>query len=252
MILGLTKNETYISENKFQFITDFSKHQYVDVNGETHELNFGELTIVERVMLSGYLTYLCKNAGKNKPKHQDVYSLIFNFNERKIKKAPTYYDYFIKDLSKFIAREPYFFSFIHSNFDRIEDDRTFIYRQQLNHSEMELLYSLTFRKQYQSLLTVLYILGISKQNLVSVQLNKVTLANFYSNNITLSKKRVDEIFKTINISSKNKVNYVIKDDTIYFGNGFEIDETEEFASAEKRKYDKIKNEADILANLTRK
>ena len=252
MILNIQRNETYINDNRFQFITDFSKHQYVDVNGETHELNFNELSIIERVMLSGYLTYLCKNYGKNKPKHQDVYSLIFNFNDKKIKKAPTYYDYFIKDLSKFIAREPYFFSFIHSNFDRIENDKTFIYRQQLNHSEMELLYSLTFRKQYQSLLTVLYILGVAKQNTVSTYLNKVPLSNFYSNNITLSKKRINEVFSVINSSSKNQVNFVIKDDIIYFGNGFEVDEANEFASIEKQKFDQTKTEEDILADLIKK
>lgn len=243
----VVKMKTYISENKFQFITDFSRHAYTDVKGEAHELNFGNLSISERIMLSSYLTLLCSN-NADKIKKQNLYNLIFNFNNKKQRKT-SYQDAFIEDISNFIYHQPYYFAFIKSHFKDIENDKTFIYRQQLNHSEMEVLYSLMFQRNYHSLMNVLYIIGVAKQNITTAYLNKLPISNIYPSSPTLGKKRVEEIFEKINLVSKNKVKYKIHDGVVYFGNGFSIDEADEYQSEEKKLFNKMQIENDIINEL---
>lgn len=238
---------TYISENKFQFITDFSKHAYTDVKGNSHELNFNDLTIVERIMLSSYLTFLCSNNEGKKTNRKDLYNLIFNFNNKRQRKT-SYQDPFIEDISNFIARQPYYFAFIKSHYNDIVNDKTFIYRQQLNHSEMDVLYLMKFRRNYHSLMNVLYIIGVAKQNIATTYLNKLPLSNI-SENITYSKKLVEEIFEKINSVSKNEVKYKIVDGIVYFGNGFGIEEDEEYQSNEKQLFNKTQKEESILDEL---
>lgn len=239
--------ETYISKDKFQFITDFSKHMYMDVKGNSYELNFNDLTIAERIMLSSYLTLLCSNSD-GKTNKKDLYNLIFNFNNKTQRKT-SYQDSFIDDLSNFIARQPYYFAFIKSYYNDIENDKTFIYRQQLNHSEMDVLYSLKFQRNYHSLMNVLYIIGVAKQNITTTYLNRLPLLNIYSSSPALGKKRVDEIFNKINAVSKNEVKYKIVDGIVYFGNGFSIDENEEYQSKGKQLFNKIQREESILDEL---
>lgn len=239
--------ETYISKNKFQFITDFGKHAYLDVKGNEHELNFTDLSISERIMLSSYLTFLCCNEDNKLKKKNDLYKLIFDFNDKN-KKKTSYQDAFIEDLSNFIARQPYYFAFIKSHYNEIVNDKTFIYRQQLNHSEMELLYSLKFQRNYHSLMNVLYIIGVAKQNITSAYLNKIPLTNIYSHT-TLAKKRVEEIFTKINSVSSNEVKYTISNGILYFGNGFFIEEDEKYQSIEKQQFNKLQAEEEIINNL---
>lgn len=237
---------TYISRNKFQFITDFSKHAYTDVKGNSHELNFNDLTIAERIMLSSYLTLLCSN-DDGKTNRKDLYNLIFNFNNKKQRKT-SYQDSFIDDLSNFISRQPYYFAFIKSHYKDIENDKTFIYRQQLNHSEMDVLYSLKFQRNYHSLMNVLYIIGVAKQNITTAYLNKIPMSSIYSHS-TIGKKRVEEIFEKINAVSKNEVKYKIVDGMVYFGNGFSIEEDEGYQSNEKQLFNKTQKEESILDEL---
>jgi hypothetical protein len=237
---------TYISRNKFQFITDFSKHAYTDVKGNNYELNFNDLTIAERIMLSSYLTLLCSNED-GKTNKKDLYNLIFNFNNKKQRKT-SYQDSFIDDLSNFISRQPYYFAFIKSHYKDIENDKTFIYRQQLNHSEMDVLYSLKFQRNYHSLMNVLYIIGVAKQNITTAYLNKIPMSSIYSHS-TIGKKRVEEIFEKINAVSKNEVKYKIVDGMVYFGNGFSIEEDEEYQSNEKQLFNKTQKEESILDEL---
>lgn len=239
---------TYISENKFQFITDFSKHAYIDVKGNSYELNFNDLTIVERIMISSYLTFLCSNDEGKKTNKKDLYNFIFNFNNKRQRKT-SYQDSFIEDLSNFIARQPYYFAFIKSHYNDIVNDKTFIYRQQLNHSEMDILYSLKFQRNYHSLMNVLYIIGVAKQNITTTYLNKIPLANIYPSTPALGKKRVEEIFEKINAVSKNEVKYKIVDGMVYFGNGFGIEEDSKYQSVEKQLFDKTQNVESILDEL---
>lgn len=237
---------TYISNNKFQFITDFGKHAYLDVKGNAYELNFNDLSIAERIMLSSYLTFLCCNKD-NKLRKNDLYNLIFDFNGKN-KKKTSYQDAFIEDLSNFIARQPYYFAYVKSHYDEIVNDKTFIYRQQLNHSEMELLYSLKFQRNYHSLMNVLYIIGVAKQNITSAYLNKIPLSNIYSHS-TLAKKRVEEIFSKINSVSAKEVKFKISKGILYFGNGFFIEEDEKYQSTEKQQFNKLQAEEEIISSL---
>ena len=237
----------YIGKNKFQFITDFSKHAAYDTNGNQIIIDFNTLTIYERIMLSSYLTILCDYRSEDK-KMENIYNKIFNFNSEKKYVKTSYHDEFINDLSNYLKKSPEFFHFIKDNFDRIDNEKTFIFRQQLNASEMDLLYSLKFQRSYRSLMNVLYIIGVSKQNIKTEALNKIPLNVFYSNS-TLAKRRVEDIFNKINSVSKNKIKYKIYNNIVYFGNGFEIEEDEEFYSDKKKEVLNQLREKEILDEL---
>lgn len=204
--------KTYVNERNFQFITDFSKY-YMTIEGKEVEIDFGTLTIPERVILSAYLTLKCM--GKNYDDHENYYDIIFNFNNSKNNKT-SYYETFISDLTNMDFKNIYFKPFINEYYNKIENDKTVIYRSQLNASEMNLLYSLKFQRNYYSLMNVLYIIGIAKQNITTSKLNKIELNKFYPTSKSLSIKRVEEIFKKINSVSNKKVNYKIVDDFVYF------------------------------------
>lgn len=216
--------------------------------GNKRELNFGTLSIRERIMLSSYLTYICAKE-KSTINNIDLYNLIFNFNSKNVKPT-SYQDAFIKDLSDFIYTEPYYFAFIKTHFNKIENDKTFIYRSQLNQSEMDILYSLKFQKNYYSLMNVLYIMGVAKQNSVSTALNKLNLTDIYSS-VSMARQRIDFIFKKINSVSTNKINYLIKDGIVYFGNGFNVHLEEKFYSEDKKMFEanaEIQNILDTLCD----
>lgn len=227
----------YIGKNKFHFITDYSKYTAKNTSGEDIVIDFGLLTIEQRIMLSAYLTLLCNDKNLKK---ENIYEIIFNFNSKKIYKKPSYQNIFLQDLTKFLKNKSYFFSFIKDNFNKIENDKTFIYRQQLNSSQMEVLYSLKFQRSYSSLMNVLYIIGVAKQNIVTTALNHISLDRIYRTSSFLAKKRINEIFDKLNKVSKNKIEYIIKDKEVWFKNGFSVDENEEFNSQEKKQFDKNK------------
>ena len=241
------KISTYISENKFQFITDFSKKQII-IDGKQYEIDFGSLSIPERIMLSSYLTYLCNNGDDiNTVPQKNLYNIIFNFNGNKNNRKTSYEQSFLDDLSKFIANNAYMFAYIKMHYKDIIDEKTEIYRQQLNHTEMDLLYSLKFQRNYNSLMNVLYILGVSKQNIPSLALNKIELRDIYSN-VTQAKKRIIEIFEKINSVSKKKVKYEFIGTTVSFKPGFKMDENEDFFSDKKKEYLKNEKIKDFLFN----
>ncbi len=239
---------TYIDGKKFQFITDYSKHACKNTNGEDVILDFGKLTIAERIMLSSFLTILCDDKNSS-IKKQNVYDKIFNFNSEKKYVKTSYHDSFLDDLTKFFKENPLFFSFIKDNFDKIDGNETIIFRSQLNSTEMDLLYSLQFRRSYKSLMNVLYIIGVSKQNIQTTFLNKISLKSFYEHNSSLSKNRVNEIFEKINKISDNELKYKIDGGYVYFSSGFEIKQDEKFYSEEKKNFDKMKKEEEILNSL---
>lgn len=241
------KISTYISENKFQFITDFSKKQII-IDGKQYEIDFGSLSIPERIMLSSYLTYLCNNGDNiSTVPQKNLYNIIFNFNGNRNNRKTSYEQSFLDDLSKFIANNAYMFAYIKMHYKDIIDEKTEIYRQQLNHAEMELLYSLKFQRNYNSLMNVLYILGVSKQNIPSLALNKIELRYIYSN-VTQAKKRIIEIFEKINSVSKKKVKYEFIGTTVSFKPGFKMDENEDFFSDKKKEYLKNEKIKDFLFN----
>lgn len=241
----------YIDAQKFQFITDYSKHIYKNITGKEFIIDFGNLSIYQRIMLSAYLTILCED--KNAVlKYQNIYDKIFNFNYEKQYVQRIYYTDFVNDLIKFMKEFQSYFNFIKDNFDKIENDKTFIFRSQLNSSEMSFLYSLQFRRSYKSLMNVLYIIGVSKQNIQTIKLNKIFLRNFYNNSLSMSKKRIIKIFEKINQRSNHKVKYKIDGEYVYFSSGFEIKQDEKFYSEEKIKFNNSKREEEILNSFLEK
>lgn len=230
--------KTYISKNKFQFITDYSKHSFRNTNDEIYELDFNSLSIEERIMLSAYLTALCN---ESKTGRESLYDIIFNFNNKKKYHKTSYHDAFIEDLSKLLKEKPYYFVFLKDNFAKIENDKTFIYRQQLNSAEMEVLYTMKFQRSYKSMLKVLYIIGVAKQNIVTTALNHISLDKFYSNNSTLAKKTAKEIFEKLSKACGRTIEYKIVEKDVWFKNGFEIEEKKEFYSEDKKSFDKQKH-----------
>lgn len=238
--------EMYIGKNKFHFITDYSKHACKNTNGEDIILDFGLLTIEERIMLSSYLTILCNKKDANK---YNFYEIIFNFNSKKQRKT-SYYNSFIEDLTAFLKNKPHYFTFIKDNFDKIENNKTFIYRQQLNASEMEVLYSLKFQRNYSSLMNVLYIIGVAKQNITTAALNHISLKRIYhSASPSVAKKRTIEIFNKLNEVSKKEIKYKFEGKEVFFGNGFSIEEEEKFYSNEKKDFNRNQKLEDWLNSI---
>ena len=67
----------YIDKEKFQFITSFEKITFTKTTGELSVLDFGELTIDERIFLSTFLTYVVQNSGiTQKIKTNNVYNTL--------------------------------------------------------------------------------------------------------------------------------------------------------------------------------
>lgn len=234
--------ETYIDPEKFQFITSFQKKEISNTKGEKIVIDFGELTIDERVFLSAFLTYVVQNAGAGKKvKPSNLYDIIFDFNESK-RNVTSFHDSFITTISEFLRSKPHFVAYIVDHYDEIIENKTTIYRTQLNRSEMDALYSLKFQRSYKSLCNILYIIGVAKSNIKTKQLNKIAMDRFYGN-VSMTKKRVDEVM------TKLCIGYNIVGDTIYFGNGFNIELAEKYASEAKKNFDKQLDEEDIINSI---
>lgn len=235
--------DTYIDKEKFQFITSFEKKEITNTKGEKIIIDFGELTVDERVFLSAFLTYVVQNEGVGKKvKATNLYDIIFNFNGNK-RKATSFHDAFIDTISEFLRTKPHFAAYVVDYYNEIIDNKTTIYRTQLNKSEMDALYSLKFQRSYKSLCNVLYIIGVAKSNIRTKQLNKISMDRFYKTAPSLTKKRIDEIMKKLCIG------YNIVGDTVYFGNGFNIELAEKYASEAKKKFENQLNEEDIINSI---
>lgn len=234
-----TDIETYVDKEKFQFITSFEKKEIVNTKGEKIIIDFGELTVDERVFLSAFLTYVVQNDGvSGKIKANNLYDIIFDFNHTK-RNIPSFHESFINTISEFLRTKPHFVAYIADFYNEIFDNKTEIYRTQLNRSEMDALYSLKFQRSYTSLCNVLYIMGVAKSNIRTRQLNKISMDRFYTN-VSMSKKRIDEIMK------KLRIGYNIVGDTVYFGNGFKIPLAEKYNSEAKKNFEKQIKEEDII------
>ena len=218
------------------------------LTGNKSELDFSILSIEHRIMLSSYLTLLSRS--DNKQEKLDLYEIIFNFNKTKRNIKTSYHDKFIKDLSEFLKSNPEYFSFIKHNFDAIKDNKTVIYRQQINQTEMDLVYSLKCQKNYHSLMNILYIVGVAKQNIVTKFLNKINLNRFYPTSKILSEQRVHDIFAKLNELSVTPISYKITKDSVYFGNGFKVEEDEKYFTEEKKEYLNQLEEEEIIKSLS--
>lgn len=108
---------------------------------------------------------------------------------------------------------------------------------------MDLLYTLKFQRSFRSLLNVLYIMGVAKAATRTHKLNKIPLSRFYKDSVSMSKKRVNEIFNKLGIE------YKIVDDMVFFGNGFNVELNEKYYSGQKQDYDKLKKEMEILSSF---
>lgn len=230
---------TYIDKEKFQFITSFEKIEFIKTTGEKGILDFGELTIDERIFLSTFLTYIIQqNNITKKIKTNNLYKILFNFNDTKRTDIiPTYYEAFINNISEFLKSKPHFISYIVDHYDEIIDNKTTIYRTQLNRSEMALLYTFKFQRSHKSLNNVLYIMGVAKANTKTKFLNKISLDRFYKTSPSMSKRRIAEIMSKLNI------NYTILNGYVYFGNGFNVELNEKDMSKEQLE-DNILNSLD--------
>jgi hypothetical protein len=231
---------TYIDKNKFQFITSFEQVEITNTKGENIILDFGSLDIDERIFLSAFLTYVVQNEGISKKLPLvSLYDVVFNFNGNK-KNKTSYHQTFIDVIGNFLRSNAHYIAYIIDNYKEIKENKTTIYRTQLNRSEMDLLYSLKFQRSYRTFVNVLYIMGVSKSNARTKKLNKIPLSRFYKDSVSMSKKRAAEIMEKLNIK------YQIYEDNVYFSNGFGIDLDEKYYSDEKKQFEKDKFEEQIL------
>ena len=236
---------TYIDKNKFQFITSFENVEISNTKGEKIILDFNNLDIDERIFLSAFLTYMVQTEGvKTKDVKNNLYDIVFNFNND-FKKQPSYYKNFMDVISSFLKSKVHYLAYIIDYYNEIKDNKTIIYRTQLNRSEMDLLYSMQFRCSYSSMFNVLYIMGVAKSNVCTKKLNKIPLSRFYKDSVSMSKKRATEIMEKLNLK------YQIYEDNVYFGNGFEIELDEKYYSDEKKQYQKDITEEDILSSFNK-
>ena len=235
--------KTYIDKNKFQFITSFERVEITNTKGENVVLDFGSLDIDERIFLSAFLTYVIQNEGvSGKLPLINLYDVVFNFNQNK-RYITSYHQNYIDVISNFLRTHAHFVAYIIDHYKEIKENKTTIYRTQLNRSEMNLLYTLKFQRSFRSLLNVLYIMGVAKAATCTHKLNKIPLSRFYKDSVSMSKKRVAEIFNKLDIE------YKILDDMVFFGNGFNVELSEQFYSNEKKDYDKIQKEMEILLSF---
>lgn len=248
IIKELKKCKHTLVQTNFNLLVIFQNMNTRMLTGNKSELDFSMLSIEHRIMLSSYLTLLSRN--DNKQEKLDLYEIIFNFNKNKRNIKTSYHDKFIKDLSEFLKSNPEYFSFIKHNFDKIKDNKTVIYRQQINQTEMDLIYSLKCQKNYHSLMNILYIVGVAKQNIVTKFLNKIKLNRFYPTSKILSEQRVHDIFAKLNELSAVPISYKINKDAVYFGNGFKVEEDEKYFTDEKKEYFNQLEEEEIFKSLS--
>lgn len=189
----------YGNSNRFQFILEFS-----------NQSGLSDISVRQRVILSAYLTALTKGITGNK---KNLFDLVFNFDQTirkdKITKT-TYYEKFITDLSALLLKKPDLFPYIKNNAEKLnERGKTVIYRSQIDQNEYSLIRQ--SKNTYQSFMTKLYMIGVSKNNRIT-KLNNISIFEFSKDKINVSRVRklADKFLKEAGLDSdlfdsKNKM-----------------------------------------------
>lgn len=218
--------DTYVNMESFQFITDFR-----------NDYGFNDLTISQRIMLSAYLTCIvndgiCSNSN-------NIYKMTFNFTDSREDAAIMNYKFtqeFMVDFTIFLKNNPDIFKFVKDNaFTLDEAGNTVIKRTQLNKSEYDILLKSQFRKNYLPFTTALYILGVSKMSITTKKLNQFPIDNLYKNNRALARARARKLFEVMGF--EENVNFIFKNNTVFFGNGFSKELESKYVSKKKKEYD---------------
>lgn len=189
----------YGNSNRFQFILEFS-----------NQSGLSDISVKQRVILSAYLTALTKGITGNK---KNLFDLVFNFDQTirkdKITKT-TYYEKFITDLSALLLKKPDLFPYIKNNAEKLnENGKTVIYRSQIDQNEYSLIRQ--SKNTYESFMTKLYMIGVSKNNRIT-KLNNISIFEFSNDKINVSRVRklADKFLKEAGLDSdlfdsKNKM-----------------------------------------------
>jgi len=196
----------------FYFLVDFRRHRFEN-NGVKTYIDFRNLTLNERIILSGYLTSLYNDQNNL---NQNMYDLIFNFGNYRTSKS-TYQSNFISDLSDLLKKSPNIFEYIKQNYNARTETMSFeIFRQFISSEVMKFVYDMNLTKSYRFYLNVLYIIGVAQRYNIS-KLNTISMNNFYPTSTSLSKKMVASIFDKLREKFPN-LNYEINDGQLFFSN----------------------------------
>lgn len=235
------KTDAYVNMESFQFITDFR-----------NEYGFNDLTITQRIMLSAYLTCIV-NDGICESSN-NIYKTTFNFTESREDSAIMSYKFtqeFMVDFTVFLKNNPGIFKFVKDNaFTLDEDGNTVIKRTQLNKSEYDVLLKSQFRRNYLPFATALYILGVSKMSITTKKLNQFPIDNLYKNNRALARARTRKLFEAMNY--EENINYIIKNNTVFFGNGFSKELETKYFSKKKKEFEETIEIEEIIKVLSQK
>lgn len=232
--------ETYINKDKFQFITEFGKKDSYDGNGNKIQIDFGALTITQRIFLSAYLTMF---SSKDELTKNNIYMAVFDFNKEKRHgkklKALDYEfcDEFMNDFSIFLKEHPEFFLYIKANANTIIDNKTEIKRTQISREEYAVLNSIKVKNNYERFIASLYIIGVAKNKMSTYKLNQISLDYFCPSNKSTAKKYVIDLFE--NMGYKENQTFRFKDNDVFFKSEFVIEAQDKYASKEKRDFDEI-------------
>ena len=187
-------NFNLIKQN-FYFIVDFCQNRVY----KNFELNFMNLSIIDRVLLSTYCTGLISQKidvnDSIQKKIDQMCNLIFNFNDKKtnninnmnmVKKAKERINLFLQQRLEYCK---YIQQYKIVNFNNNED----LFRISLNSTEFNIVNKMKFKK-YEYVLYTIYILGTAKNHTSCSLLNKFDL-HLFSKCIKSSKLIVDKIFQ---------------------------------------------------------
>lgn len=232
--------ETYINKDKFQFITEFGKKDGYDGNGNKMQIDFGTLSMPQRIFLSAYLTMFSSEDELTK---NNIYMAVFDFNKEKRHgkklKALDYQfcDEFMNDFSIFLKEHPEFFSYIKANANTITDNKTEIKRTQISREEYAVLNSIKVKNNYERFIASLYIIGVAKNKTSTYKLNQISLDYFCPSNKSTAKKYVTDLF--VNMGYIENQTFRFKDNAVFFKSEFVIEVQDKYASKEKRDFDEI-------------
>lgn len=232
--------ETYINKDKFQFITEFGKKDGYDGNGNKIQIDFGTLTMPQRIFLSAYLTMFSSEDELTK---NNIYMAVFDFNrEKKHGKKLKALDYefcdeFMNDFSIFLKEHPEFFSYIKANASSITDNKTEIKRTQISREEYAILNSIKVKNNYERFIASLYIIGVAKNKTSTYKLNQISLDYFCPSNKSTAKKYVTDLFA--NMGYEENKTFRFKDNDVFFKSEFVIEAQDKYTSKEKRDFDEI-------------
>lgn len=251
------KNDVYVNTECFQFITDFRS-----------EYGFKDLTIVQRILLSAFLTL---QVTEKQQKTVNLLEPIFNFagsrtlfkiNKETLKKEFTIsylYD-FITQMTTFCKNKTELLLFVKQNANTIDENgHTVIRRTQINKTQFKLLLdNFKVQRNFLPWVSALYVIGCAKASMPTQKLNVISLDNFYKNNTTLAKAKIKQLFDAMGYVEKTEKNIVgnysfSKDNKYcYFGVGFSKNLEEQFYSEQKTKFDDYIQIENILNSFNTK